>query len=85
MSSPSISSNGQVRQLAKAEGMASYTSEHERPVDPWKIDLANLSIGGVAEPHARTVAKLYRLTRQGEGSGDHRLRRDDGGQGGQEY
>ncbi len=52
---------------------------HEAPVDSGHVDLADLAGRRVLDSQPRAVAELHRLARQGERTGDHRLRRDDRG------
>ena len=58
--------------------------DHQHPVDPRHVDLPDRLGRGVRDPQPRQVAELDRLVGDREGAGDDRLRRDDGGRGGEE-
>lgn len=58
-------------------------AHHQRPVHHANINLPLLLTGGVLDMHAWHIAELDRLLTQGEGTGNDRLRGDDGRQRGQ--
>jgi hypothetical protein len=51
---------------------------HQHPVDGRDVDLPHFAVGRMLDMHARQIAKLNRLLRDREGTGNDRLRRDDG-------
>ena len=59
--------------------------DQQQPVDAGDIDLADLALRGAADLHARHEGELHRLLGQRERAADHRLARDDGGDGRQSH
>ena len=60
-------------------------AHRQQQIHAWDIDLAVIGGAGVADFHARKLAQLHRLLRHGEDAGNHRLRRDGGGHGREDY
>ncbi len=57
--------------------------DHENPVDGSDVDLADMAGRGMGDLETRKITELDGLPRERERPGDDRLRRDDGGHGGQ--
>ena len=66
----------------RKESTSTQAADHQRLVDLGNVDLARLVLGGVDDLHARRVAELDALLREGERPRDQRLRRDDRRRGG---
>ena len=58
-----------------------HHTDAQDEVHPRHVNLSDVRRGGVADFHPRQAAELYRLSRDREHAGDHRLRGDDGGDG----
>ena len=57
----------------------------QHPVDPGHVNLPDFAFGGMRDLEPRTIAELDRLSGQGIGSRDHRLRGNDCGHGGEDH